>query len=698
MQRLALFYAVLAIAVAIALSVLGANLVADFTERSTARIVNDTLKEGGFDWSTARMDGLLIHVTGPAPTESARFQALNALKSVVNGNRIRDSITVVAPEELHAPRFSLELLRNGDGISLIGLIPEATGRDKILEEIGTVAGDTNITDMLETTDHPEPEDWQASVEFALRSLKSLPRSKISVVPGRVSITAISDSQRQKLMIETNLSDNRPKGVAVILNISAPRPVITPFSLRLIKDDAGTRFDSCSSDTEANSRRILAAARQTGLAGEQSCTIGLGAPTPRWAEAVVLAIGALDRLGGGSLTFSDADITLVAPPQVASVEFDQVVHDLETALPDLFSVHAVLPPRPVLEGAEGQVDTQELLVTKSPEGLVQMRGRLHDQRSQLAIRNFARALFGSDNVHDTTRIDSTLPNGWGTRVLAGLQSLAKLHNGVLMVNADMLEVRGITDRPEARTEVTQILSSHLGETALYRIDLNYEEALNRQLALPTPEECVARINAALAEKQIVFGPGATRIEGESVAVLDRIAELMKDCDEVEMEIGGHTDSQGRETMNQTLSQARAEAVLDGLLAREVLTSHLSAKGYGETRPIADNGSEEGRTRNRRIEFRLIGPMEENATASEDTGETAAVATDSDAETETDAGSDAQADTGTDAGIDTGTDAGIDSGTDTGTDAGLEPDAADATDMADQADETAVEPDQSTGTGE
>ena len=72
----------------------------------------------------------------------------------------------------------------------------------------------------------------------------------------------------------------------------------------------------------------------------------------------------------------------------------------------------------------------------------------------------------------------------------------------------------------------------------------------------------------------------------------------------MEIAGHTDSQGREEMNQSLSQSRAEAVLQALMARRVLTSNLSAKGYGESRPIADNDTEDGREENRRIEFTII----------------------------------------------------------------------------------------------
>jgi OOP family OmpA-OmpF porin len=83
--------------------------------------------------------------------------------------------------------------------------------------------------------------------------------------------------------------------------------------------------------------------------------------------------------------------------------------------------------------------------------------------------------------------------------------------------------------------------------------------------------------------------------------------MRKCPDIVMEIGGHTDSQGRDTSNLALSQARAEAVLLGLQGRRVLVGSLSAVGYGETRPVADNDSPEGRETNRRIEFTLLGPV-------------------------------------------------------------------------------------------
>ena len=162
---------------------------------------------------------------------------------------------------------------------------------------------------------------------------------------------------------------------------------------------------------------------------------------------------------------------------------------------------------------------------------------------------------------------------------------------------------------------------LAEGVEYRIDVSYSEALDPLAALPTPEECVAAINVAANANKITFGPGSADIESDALPTIDAIAELLRDCQTVEIEIGGHTDSQGRESMNQQLSQARADAVLNAIMSRRVLTSNLSARGYGESQPIADNGTEDGREANRRIEFKLLLPEteDESADAGEETQE-------------------------------------------------------------------------------
>ncbi|TMV35545.1 OmpA family protein, partial [Thioclava sp. BHET1] len=107
----------------------------------------------------------------------------------------------------------------------------------------------------------------------------------------------------------------------------------------------------------------------------------------------------------------------------------------------------------------------------------------------------------------------------------------------------------------------------------------------------------------------------KLTPDAGGTLDKIAAALKTCPSVQMEVAGYTDSQGREEMNQQLSQSRAEAVLTALMARRVLVGNLSAKGYGEADPIADNGTEAGREANRRIEFHLTGDSADQASDGE-----------------------------------------------------------------------------------
>lgn len=210
-----------------------------------------------------------------------------------------------------------------------------------------------------------------------------------------------------------------------------------------------------------------------------------------------------------------------------------------------------------------------------------------------------------------RIDESLPRGWSTRVLVSLQALSLLKNGSVVTQPGFVQVKGVTGNPDAKATISRILSDKLGDSENYSIAITYKKALDPVANLPSPQECVDKINAVLKEQKVTFSPSSADIDREGLKAIDRIADIMKDCTEVPMEVGGHTDSQGRESMNLGLSQSRAEAVINALLARRVLTSNLVAKGYGESKPIADNSTEAGREANRRIEFRLLTPEEKQA---------------------------------------------------------------------------------------
>ncbi len=591
-------------------------------ETKTATDIGLVLAQNGHDWAEVTTDGLQVALIGTAPNEATRFAALSSAGRIVDASRIRDLMEVQATAAIRAPDFSIEILKNDDGLSLIGLVPTESDPATILERARRIASTAKITDLLESADYAPPPGWERALTFGLNALESLPRSKVSIAPNRVSITAAAPDEDAKRRIERELNRDVPTGVALALNITAPRPVIAPFTLRFLKDESSARFDACSADTIEARDTILAAAITAGLSGNIGCQLGLGTPSTQWAAAATASIETLDAIGQGTVTLSNADITLVAAEGTSQATFDRAVGELEGRLPDVFSLTAVR-----LESDEQSANDPsqpEFVATRSPEGLVQLRGRLSDELTQTAVRNFAAAQFGAGNVYPATRTDAGLPAGWPTRVLSALESLALLNNGTAIVKPDIVEIRGVTGRENARSEITRILTSKLPDGAVFKLDVTYSEALDPLAALPTPEECVEQINAAVSQNKITFAPSSTDIEDDALGTVDAVSELLRDCQTVDIEIGGHTDSQGREVMNQQLSQARADAVLNAIMARRVLTSNLTAKGYGETQPIADNDTEAGRDANRRIEFRLVlpEPVAEDASAetgSEDTGE-------------------------------------------------------------------------------
>ena len=593
-----------AFAVAALLSFAAASWGARVIERRSGDEVRHALMLGGFDWTQVTSDGLRVILSGTAPSESVRYRAIAAASEVIQSSRVVDAMQVTATGGPGAPDFTAEILRNADGISLIGLVPADTDREAITKRLAALVGDDKVADLLDTVDTEVPDIWDASLAYALDALTALPRAKISVAAGRVTVTAVSESAAEKSRLEADLIRRTPPGVRVTLDISAPRPVIAPFALRFVIDDAGARFDTCAADSDDARDRILTAAAEAGATEGLTCTIGLGVPSPDWAKAVSQSIAALARMGAGTLTFADADATLVAAETVSADAFDAAVGDLESNLPDVFSLKAVrTEPTEVAARDDG---APVFTATLDGEGLVRLSGRIPDERTRAAVESFAQSLWGRAKVTPAMRLDGSLPQGWPVRVLAALDALGEVASGSATVTTDKIRIEGVSGDADSRDSVARKLAAQLGGAAKIDIAVRYDAALDPATSLPTPEDCERDLNAVLAGSKIAFEPGKAVIAREAKPILDKIADVVKRCSDYPMEVGGHTDAQGGEEMNLALSKGRAQAVIDALMDRRVLTRQLTAAGYGETVPIADNGSEAGREANRRIEFRLIRP--------------------------------------------------------------------------------------------
>jgi OOP family OmpA-OmpF porin len=107
------------------------------------------------------------------------------------------------------------------------------------------------------------------------------------------------------------------------------------------------------------------------------------------------------------------------------------------------------------------------------------------------------------------------------------------------------------------------------------------------------------------EKVYFSPGKARIEARSKRLLDQVAGVLKSHPElVRIQVEGHTDDRGSASFNQTLSQARAEAVVRALVQRGISPQRLVARGFGLGRPVTSNATRQGREKNRRVEFRVV----------------------------------------------------------------------------------------------
>ena len=104
--------------------------------------------------------------------------------------------------------------------------------------------------------------------------------------------------------------------------------------------------------------------------------------------------------------------------------------------------------------------------------------------------------------------------------------------------------------------------------------------------------------------IYFEFAKYRLLDESKYELQRVVDLMETNPAMKVEIAGHTDSIASEQYNLNLSQKRAESVVNYLMDHGIALGRMISKGYGESQPVADNGTDEGREANRRVEFKIL----------------------------------------------------------------------------------------------
>jgi len=343
----------------------------------------------------------------------------------------------------------------------------------------------------------------------------------------------------------------------------------------------------SSPLPASKTKLLEAARadlggfevvdQTGLAR--------GAP-PRFDEAALLLLGQVGKLKDGKITITDTKVSLAG--MARDLGGREAIAAALKNLPEGFSVAAneIKAPPYIFQAYK---DPVALTLT--------LTGNVPDSNARAALVATSGRKFFAEKVVDNLKTSLGAPSGFANAVTPALGALSRLSTGTLVVTDREVKLSGDALYDAAAAQLRANLTKDLPQGWQVKADISVKPA-----AAPVDATvCQQLLTEVLAKGKIRFESGRSNLDPDSAGLLDRLVETALRCPATNINVAGHTDADGDNNANQVLSEKRAQAVVDYLVKAGLPASRFTAIGYGSTQPVADNETDEGKARNRRIEF-------------------------------------------------------------------------------------------------
>lgn len=373
------------------------------------------------------------------------------------------------------------------------------------------------------------------------------------------------------------------GVAINAPDVAPTTTRTPPDLTIDFADGGVTLRGTVPDGETIDALLRAANTRFGEDKVvDQLVVGDNTAGAAWLAGIVPVITGVEGLESGSMAIGPAGLLLTG--NVASAELSAAIEELLAA--ELGADFAIENRLEVVPLSAPSFEAELL-----DDGAVRLRGAMPDQESIDDIVAAAAGVFGSANVVNEMTVGeaiaspdylSALPATFGA-----IQGLRPWRVNVEQGQASLTGL-GVSESALAETEAAL--------AAVYT-----RGGLTLQADIEVDSGAVATVLTELLEGTATFEIGSAELSAEAGGLLDQAIAILVENGSTVLTVEGHTDDVGSDEDNLALSEARAQAVVDYLVAGGIDASRLTAVGYGESQPIADNETADGRAQNRRIQF-------------------------------------------------------------------------------------------------
>ncbi|WP_237154501.1 OmpA family protein [Oryzibacter oryziterrae] len=540
----------------------------------------DLLSVGRIDMSDATLT-----ISGRATTPES-YRTLNAYLETWD----HQGFTVNTAIDLPIVRpYSLAATRTGDKLSITGFVPSDAARRKIADAAAAITG--LAPPVIETTlASGAPDGYAEAVAWGLDLLSRFSNGSMLLSDATIRLSGEAKTGADLIELDAAATEG-PKGFTVTLD-AAP-PVVSPYvwSVERREDQLIISGSVPSEDIRTTIRENMeAAAGDLVVVDRSTLASGLAAGIDLEKVAGFAAVE-IARLQSGTISLTGESLSVLGKAPSA-----------KTGMEAIAAMEAGLP-KAVKKGIV-QVDFPPSFRFAVERGLdtVTIEGTYSGDAMRKAILDEAARVFGKADLTVQLEPADGMPADSDKVALLAVKAAALLGKGSVTVEGTTITASG-----KAFTGVGAVrFSSDIAGAVPTGYRLDTSVGVMKTDGEVDAKACDDLFAEVMGKNTILFDNASAAISADSHGLLDRLGWLAQRCPSAIIAIDGYTDNAGDPQANLKLSDDRARAVAGFLADVGVDTGRLRFKGFGADKPVADNATEEGRARNRRIEIHVLAP--------------------------------------------------------------------------------------------